>query len=100
MFCNKAQIYSQKRVEPKSHRVTDDIKETTSQMNNFIFLATKPGKQTWIIDSGGSSRISNNESLFTQTKNTNKTSVIIVNGKILISYGSGDIKIETKTSEG
>lgn len=24
----------------------------------------------------------------------------MVNGKILISYGSGDIKIETKTSEG
>lgn len=53
----------------------DDIKTNTKQMNNLVFLTDQAGKQTRIIDNGGSSHISNCKDLFTEIKSTELTNV-------------------------
>lgn len=59
----------------------------------------EPGTKAWIIDSGSTFLITNDETLFTKIKSKKKTNAVIANGKNITSYGSGKTEIITKSSD-
>lgn len=69
-----------------NEKLSDVITGTTSQMNNLVFLDTKPGKETWIIDSGSSSHIINDNGSYLLKLKTQMKPMLLrycANGKTL-----------------
>lgn len=58
-----------------------DMKTNANQIKDLTFLTEKRGKQNWILDSGSTSHISNNQELFSKINNNENSTVIIDNGK-------------------